>query len=98
MALNTEPDPTGRYILLRDDRSAFRIPDAELERILEGRNGYVNPDTQARRFRDHASTCLHGFPTYNIPGAYRPQRQNPFLRHREKLRQVKLDLERARNR
>jgi hypothetical protein len=98
VALNLEPDSTGRFILLRDDRSALRISDEQIVLCVELAAHGVEPDpeTSARRYREHQSTCDHRFPMYNIEGAFRPAKANAFQERRERLREVKLQLEQGR--
>lgn len=96
IALNPEPDPTGRYLLLKDGRKALQIPDEDLVLLIEGTHPRIVPETAARRFREHRTTCEFRFPMYSVAGSVRPQQQNPFLKYREKLRQVKLEVERNR--
>lgn len=94
--LNFDPDDTGLFILLRDDRNAFRISDEELMRWEPLRSHGVVPiaETEARRFRDHRTTCSFRFPLYSVEGAIRRELPGDFRDRRERIRQLRLSLDR----
>lgn len=96
VAVNPEPDPTGRFVVLSDNRRAFRISDQELARIYDSPGKIcINPEVAGRRFRDHQTTCAFRFPTYSVAGAIRPSAPNSFQEHREELRQIRIQFERS---
>lgn len=74
MRLNPTPDPSGEAILLTGGTRALLISHLELLAQLEDaeRRIRANPETQARRYRNHAKTC-RGFhlsePTRSSGGA-----------------------------
>lgn len=97
--MNPEPDPTGRFIVLRDNRSAIFLSDAAIEglgAIDPAERWTISPEVAARRFREHATTCRGSGRTYSFSASFPTAQRSSGGVRRERVRDRKLTADRAR--